>query len=140
MKRLSLLTLSLISVFTIQSASAIEPPSRKPNPPYISSVLSRTDTERLRLGLDAASDGDWSRADASSLNLEHDDGLGTQSVRGWNHANQRLIGDVEAAVHRLIRRVARGGHADPAPLLRTATVDAVAAQEIGHALLSNLRG
>ena len=64
MKRLSLLTLSLISVFTIQSASAIEPPSRKPNPPYVSSVLSRTDTERLRLGLDAASDGDWSRADA----------------------------------------------------------------------------
>lgn len=58
--RLALLSLSLFLSICIPTASANEPASRKPNPPYKSSVLSRNDAERLALGLEAASDGDWS--------------------------------------------------------------------------------
>ncbi len=59
MKRLILLPLSLLFLLSSSPAQAIEPPSRKPNPPYTSSVLPRQEFERVYLALRAASDGDW---------------------------------------------------------------------------------
>lgn len=64
MLRLISLTFGFIFTLTSLPASAIDPPSRKPNHPHKSSVLSRSDAEKIYLALEAASDGDWSDVDA----------------------------------------------------------------------------
>lgn len=62
LRRLSL-TFGLIFTIAALPASAIDPPNRKPNHPHKSSVLSRSDAEKVYLALEAASDGDWSDVD-----------------------------------------------------------------------------
>ncbi|MAP93394.1 MAG: transglycosylase, partial [Ponticaulis sp.] len=59
MKRLSCLLSGLIFFVFCQTAFAIEAPSKKPPNPFRSSVLNRSDAERLYLGLQAARDSDW---------------------------------------------------------------------------------
>ena len=54
MSRLKLIFLSMALIVTSQTASATEPPGKKPQPTYKSSVLSRSDAEKLQLGLKAA--------------------------------------------------------------------------------------
>lgn len=53
------LSLGLMLIVSAMPASAIDPPSKKPSPPYKSSVLNRSDAERVQLALSAASSGDW---------------------------------------------------------------------------------
>ncbi|WP_293611087.1 lytic transglycosylase domain-containing protein [Ponticaulis sp.] len=89
MKRLILLTLGFAVTLTTPIASAIEAPSRKPNPPYESSVLNRSDTERVRLGLEAARSGQWSRVDA------YRDSVSDETARRlllWRTADSSLSG------------------------------------------------
>ncbi len=61
MIRLKHLALSLVFIVTSLPANAIDPPTRKPRPTYTSSVLNRSDAERVQIGLEAARDGDWNK-------------------------------------------------------------------------------
>ena len=63
MLRLASLTFGLIFTLTSLPATAIEPPSRKPNHPHKSSVLNRSDAEIVYRALEAASNGDWRDVD-----------------------------------------------------------------------------
>lgn len=60
MKRL-LALLSICCIVASPAANAIDPPSRKPQSTYRSSVLNRADTERMEAALRAAVDGNWSK-------------------------------------------------------------------------------
>ena len=59
MSRLKFIFLSLAVIVTALPATAIEPPGKKPQPSFRSSVLNRADAERVQLGLKAAREGDW---------------------------------------------------------------------------------
>ncbi len=59
MIRLLPMAIGLVFIVAGLPANAIDPPTRKPRPTYESSVLSRNDAERVSLGLNAASNGDW---------------------------------------------------------------------------------
>lgn len=61
MIRLFTLALGLACIVAASPANAIDPPSRKPQPTYKSSILSRSDKERLEEGLEAAREGDWQK-------------------------------------------------------------------------------
>lgn len=74
MKRLIVALGGLCLLAASPAAFAIDAPDRKPQPTYKSSVLNRSDSERVFLGLQAARDGDW------------------RSVRGYRQAVGNRVG------------------------------------------------
>ena len=87
MYRLTSLTIGLFAMVTVLPANAIEPPSRKPPPTYKSSVLSRADSERVQLGLRAASEGDWNTVRAYREAIQDRAG---QKLLLWREATSSL--------------------------------------------------
>ena len=102
MIRLKPFLVGLISIVAVQQAYAIDPPSRKPQPTYKSSVLNRTEAKLLQQGLEAAQDGDWDKV--KSLRNQ----LATPAARKlllWRYAStgmpQEDFGTLDAALTEL---------------------------------------
>ena len=87
MSRLKLIFLSMALIVTSQTASATEPPGKKPQPTYKSSVLSRSDAEKLQLGLKAAREGDWTSVNGYRQAIND---RAAQKLLFWRQASSSL--------------------------------------------------